>query len=71
MFLQKTRKEVRIIYKLLISEIKNQLYLKNLEYKDVAKMTGYKTATISAFMCGARQSKTVARSIANALGIEY
>ena len=71
MFLRKTQEGVRIIYMLLIAEIKKQLYLKKLEYKDIAKMTGYKTSTISAFMCGARQNETVAKSIASALGIEY
>ena len=62
---------MRTIYNLLIAEIKKQQSLKKIEYKDIAKMTGYKTATISAFMCGARQSETVARSIASVLGIEY
>lgn len=62
--------EVFIIYKLFIAEVKKQLALKGWKYADLAKVTGYAEGTIQAFMCGARESKNMAKCIAQVLGIE-
>ena len=62
--------EVVNIYKYFIAEVKKQLSLKGWKYADLAKATGYTVGTIEAFMCGARESKNMAKCIAQVLGIE-
>lgn len=59
-----------IIYRLFKAEVKKQLFLKNWKYKELAKATGKKESTISAFMIGHRESENVANCIAKVLGIE-
>ena len=58
------------IYKYFIAEVKKQLSLKGWKYADLAKATGYTVGAIEAFMCGARESKNMAKCIAQVLGIE-
>ncbi len=58
------------MYELLKAEVKKQMYLRDLEYKDLAELTGIKRSTISAFMCGVRNSETTARALARVLEIE-
>lgn len=58
------------MYELLRAEIKKQMFLRKLEYKDLAAMVGLKRSTISAFMCGVRNSETTARALAKVLEIE-
>lgn len=58
------------LFEILKAEIKKQMFLRKLEYKDLEKLTGIKSGTISAFMCGARNSETTARALAKVLEIE-
>ena len=58
------------LYELLRAEVKKQMFLRDLTYKDLADKTGIKRATISAFMCGVRGSETTARALARVLEIE-
>ena len=66
----KNFKGVIIIYKLFIAEIKKQLYLQKLTYKQLGKLAGYTEGTIQAFMSGTRESENMANSIAKVLKIE-
>lgn len=59
-----------MVHKLLIGKIAEQLKLKKLTYYDLAKLTGYSHSSITAFMCGDRESDNLAKSIANALKIK-
>ena len=56
--------------RLFIAEVRRHLSLRKWKYKDLAKATGYKTSTISAFMTGLRDSDNVKKAIATALQIE-
>ena len=58
------------MYQLLRAEIKKQVYLRGLSYADLAEMTGIKRSTISAFMCGVRNSDATASALARVLQIE-
>lgn len=58
------------MYELLKAEVKKEMFLRALEYKDLAEMTGIKRSTISAFMCGVRNSEATANALARVLGIE-
>lgn len=62
--------EVLLIYKVFIGKIAEQKKLLSLTDNDIAKMTGYTCSTIRAFMCGVRQSESVAKAIAVALKLE-
>jgi len=62
--------EVTIIYRLFCGKVAEQKKLHKLTNADLAKMTGYRKKSIEAFMCGARESEAIAKSIAAALGIE-
>lgn len=63
-------KEVSDIYELFRGKIAEQKKIRRLTDADVAKMTGYKTSTIRAFMAGSRENEKIATAIAQALGIE-
>lgn len=58
------------MYEILKAEIKKQMFLRKLEYKDLADMIGVKRSTVSAFMCGVRNSEATARKLAKVLEIE-
>ena len=58
------------IYKILCAKIAEQKKLRGLTNADLAKLTGYKTKTIEAFMCGARSSEPIAKALAAVLEIE-
>lgn len=47
-----------------------ELKLRKMTYNDLAKKTGYKKSTITAFMNGYRNSKNVAEKIADALKLK-
>lgn len=57
------------MYDRLKGEIARLKQLKRFTYSDLAKMTGYSTNTIAAFMCGVRDSEQVASAIKEALNI--
>lgn len=63
-------REVSDIYELFRGKIAEQKKIRRLTDADVAKMTGYKTSAIRAFMCGSRENEKIATAIAQALGIE-
>lgn len=63
-------REVSDIYELFRGKIAEQKKIRRLTDADVAKMTGYKTSTIRAFMAGCRENEKIATAIAQALGIE-
>jgi len=70
-FLHKTCSlEVINIYELFREKIKHVKVDKKYTNADIAKLTGYKTKAIEAFMCGARSSSGMANAIAQALKIE-
>ena len=58
------------LYELFRAEVKKQMHLRNLTYEDLSKMIGVKRCTVSAFMCGVRDSDTTAHLLAKALDIE-
>jgi len=58
------------IYELFKAEVDKQKRLKRLNNKDLAKMTCFSESTIKSFMCGARNSDAVAKSLARVLDIE-
>ena len=58
------------MYDVFRAEVKKQMHLRGLRYEDLAKMTGLKRSTISAFMCGVRNSDTTARLLSKVLDIE-
>ena len=58
------------IYELFRGKIAEQKKIRHLTDADIAKMTGYTTSTIRAFMCGSRENEKIATAIAQALGIE-
>lgn len=62
--------EVSDIYELFRGKIAEQKKIRRLTDADIAKMTGYTTSTIRAFMCGSRENEKIATAIAQALGIE-
>lgn len=62
--------EVSDIYELFRGKIAEQKKIRRLTDADIAKMTGYTTSTIRAFMCGVRENEKIATAIAQALGIE-
>ena len=62
--------EVKIIYELFREKIKHAKVDKKYTNADIAKLTGYTTSTVEAFMCGARVSDKVARAISKALNVE-
>ena len=63
-------REVSDIYELFRGKIAEQKKIRRLTDADIAKMTGYTTSTIRAFMCGSRENEKIATAIAQALGIE-
>ena len=62
--------EVKIIYELFREKIKHAKVDMKYTNADIAKLTGYTTSAIEAFMCGARASDKIARAISAALNIE-
>lgn len=70
MFLRVHAREVSDIYELFRGKIAEQKKIRRLRDADIAKMTGYTTSTIRAFMCGSRENEKIATAIAQALGIE-
>ena len=58
------------IYELFRGKIAEQKKIRRLTDADIAKMTGYTTSTIRAFMCGSRENEKIATAIAQALEIE-
>ena len=62
--------EVSDIYELFRGKIAEKKKIRRLTDADIAKMTGYTTSTIRAFMCGVRENEKIATAIAQALGIE-
>lgn len=69
-FSDKTQRGVSDIYELFRGKIAEQKKIRRLTDADIAKMTGYTTSTIRAFMCGVRENEKIATAIAQALGIE-
>lgn len=70
MFLRVHAREVSDIYELFRGKIAEQKKIRHLTDVDIAKMTGYTTSTIRAFMCGVRENEKIATAIAQALEIE-
>lgn len=66
----KRRGGVSDIYELFRGKIAEQKKIRHLTDADIAKMTGYTTSTIRAFMCGVRENEKIATAIAQALEIE-
>lgn len=58
------------IYELFKAEVCKQKRLRRLNNKKLAEMTGFTKSTIDAFMCGVRDSDSVAIAIARVLDIE-
>ena len=52
------------IYELFRGKIAEQKKIRRLTDADIAKMTGYTTSTIRAFMCGVRENEKIANAIA-------
>lgn len=69
-FSDKTQRGVSDIYELFRGKIAEQKKIRRLTDVDIAKMTGYTTSTIRAFMCGVRENEKIATAIAQALEIE-
>ena len=61
---------MKIIYKLFCGKVAEQKKLRKLTNADLGRMTGYSKKTIEAFMCGTRESESVAKALANVLKIE-
>lgn len=62
--------EVTTIYKLFCGKVAEQKKLQGLTNADLGRMTGYSKKTIESFMCGARESESIATALAAALHIE-
>lgn len=58
------------MYEELKGEIARIKQMRHLTYEDLARMTGYKTNTISKFMSGDRESEAVADALAHALNLD-
>lgn len=69
-FSDKTQRGGSDIYELFRGKIAEQKKIRHLTDADIAKMTGYTTSTIRAFMCGVRENEKIATAIAQALEIE-
>lgn len=61
---------MKIIYKQFCGKVAEQKKLHKLTNADLGHMTGYSKKTIEAFMCGARESESIAKALAAVLKIE-
>lgn len=58
------------MYDIFRGEVAKAKQIRKLTNRDLASMTGFAENTIAAFLCGSRCSDTVARALAQALGLE-